>query len=64
MAEAGELLAYLVRVKAPAVEVWAAEAMAELALPELMEHSILEAEAVAVVQMQAQPWVAAADPAS
>ena len=42
----------------------AAEAMAGLALAELTEHSILEAEAVAVVKMQAQPWVAAADPAS
>ena len=64
MAEAGELLAYLVRVEAPAVEAMAAEAMAGLALAELTEHPILEGEAVAVVQMQAQPWVAAAAPAS
>ncbi len=64
MAEAGELLANLVRVEAPAVEAMAAEAMAGLALAELTEHPILEAEAEAVVQMQAQPWVAAADPAS
>ena len=66
MAEAGELLANLVRVKAPAVEAMAAEAMAGLALAELTEHSILEAEAVAVAVAVAHSllWVAAAALAS